>query len=245
MGVFETKYNKYQLINNKTPDGGFNLLGGAQKGSTVYNEAAIRALRSTLNENDDTSLRFYVINFDDYEKIQHSIDEQEPILLENVRFIPVDYTDYLEFCEARAKVMTQINNGEIYFDPEDNFGANYYLFKNYLPKYLGGKPLTAIDLLDSYTKPFGIKTVDVDIKLTPIRKIEWVLSAEYEKVLHNAYEAEASANLNGFVKTSTTLLSPVFINPNIPFNIERDFNYNSGFTFTPEGNHYFYHLPND
>lgn len=30
MAVFETKYNKYQLINNKTPDGGFNLLGGAK-----------------------------------------------------------------------------------------------------------------------------------------------------------------------------------------------------------------------
>lgn len=27
----EATYNKYQLINNKTPDGGFNLLGGRKR----------------------------------------------------------------------------------------------------------------------------------------------------------------------------------------------------------------------
>lgn len=196
-------------------------------------------MRSTLNENDDTSLRFYVINFDDYEKIQHSIDEQEPILLENVRFIPIDYTDYLEYMTVYYEFLDKIDSSKIYFDENDEIGAFAYLFKNYLPKYLGGKPLTAIDLLDSYTKPFGIKTVDVDIKLTPIREIERVLSAEYEKVLRNAYKT-TSSSLNYFVQTSTVLLSPMFQDADISFNIEKEFNDDLGFTFTPEGNYYFY-----
>lgn len=241
----EIRYNKYQLINNKTPDGGFNLLGGAQKGNAVYNEAAIRALRSTLDAEDETSLRFYAINFDDYLKIEYAKEESNFFLLENVRFIPVDYTDYLEFMTVWREILDKMDSSKIYFEKDDLIGFFTYLFKNYLPKYLGGKPLTAIDLLDSYTKPFGIKTVDVNIDSTTITQLEQSLSMMYEEVLQNAYEAEASANLNGFVKTSTTLLSPTFINHKIPFNIRRDFDYNSGFRFTPEGNYYSnYQRPN-
>lgn len=217
---------------------------GGQKGSTVYNEAAIRALRDTLDAEDETSLRFYVINFGDYVKIQHPIDEQEPILLENVRFIPVDYTDYLEFMTAYYEFLDKVGSGEIYFEEDDEIGAFTYLFKNYLPKYLGGKSLTAIDLLDSYTKPFGIKTVDVERDSNTMTESERGVSVVYDEVLRNAYKT-TSSSLNYFVQTSTVLLPPTFQNVSLPFNIKKEFSDDSGFTFTPEGNYYFYYLPND
>ena len=134
----------YELIDNKIPCGGFNLLGGGVKGRNIESKES-QSLIFSLYEDDRTDKsvspqRLLVLNWEDLVKINPILQNppsKTKVVASNLRFTCWDYYDYLQML---SKITEGMNSDE-------------------LNKAINGNIVTLYDIANLYTKELGIKTV--------------------------------------------------------------------------------------
>ena len=161
----------YELIDNKIPCGGFNLLGGGVKGRNIESKES-QSLIFSLYQDDRTDKsvtpqRLLVLNYEDYVKI-NPISQNPPsenkVVASNLRFTCWDYYDYLQFLNRFMKAQS---NEEL---------------ESILNKATNGNIVTLCDIANLYTKELGIKTVPKNDKGNVIdRSVEQILQQYYQQ----------------------------------------------------------------
>lgn len=173
----------FELIDNKIPCGGFNLLGGGVKGRNIESKEAqslILACYRDLRE-DKTVIpqRLLTLNFEDYVKILPILrnpPSEMKVVASNLRFTCWDYYDFLQFKNRTMKVQSV---------------EEYY---SVFGKALNGNIITLCDIANLYTKELGIKTVprvdeenDMDIFVNSILTQYYQLkSISFDKWIYKA-----------------------------------------------------------
>ena len=138
----------YELIDNKIPCGGFNLLGGGVKGRNIESKES-QSLIFSLYKDDriDQSVspqRLLILNYEDYVKINPILQNppsETKVVASNLRFTCWDYYDYLQ---SQTRIMKAQSEEEYY---------------SMLSKMTNGNIITLCDIANLYTKELGIKTV--------------------------------------------------------------------------------------
>lgn len=138
----------YELIDNKIPCGGFNLLGGGVKGRNIESKES-QSLIFSLYKDDRTDQsvtpqRLLILNYEDYVKINpilQNLPSETKVVASNLRFTCWNYYDYLQLLFKVKKGMD-----------DDELGS---LFN----KATNGNIVTLYDIANLYTKELGIKTV--------------------------------------------------------------------------------------
>ena len=138
----------YELIDNKIPCGGFNLLGGGVKGRNIESKELQNLFLGYYQDlrGDKTVIpqRLLTLNFEDYVKILPILrnpPSETKVVATNLRFTCWDYYDFLQFKNRTMKVQSV---------------EEYY---SVLGKALNGNIITLCDIANLYTKELGIKTV--------------------------------------------------------------------------------------
>lgn len=145
----------YELIDNKIPCGGFNLLGGGVKGRSIESKES-QSLIFSLYEDDRTDKsvspqRLLMLNFEDYVKIKPILQRpprETKVVASNLRFTYWNYYDYLQSQTRSTKAQSE---------------EEYY---SMLGKTANGNIVTLYDIANLYTKELGIKTVPWNDKAT-------------------------------------------------------------------------------
>ena len=173
----------YELIDNKIPCGGFNLLGGGVKGRNIESKELQSLFGSVYQDlrGDKTVVpqRLLVLNYEDSVKIdlilQNPPSEQK-VVVSNLRFTCWNYYDYLQFANRYAKVQSYEE-----YESMHNGATN-------------GNIVTLYDIANLYTKELGIKTVprvdeenDMDILVNNILTQYYQLkSISFDKWIYKA-----------------------------------------------------------
>ena len=138
----------FELIDNKIPCGGFNLLGGGVKGRNIESKES-QSLIFSLYTDDRTDKsvtpqRLLVLNYEDFVKIIPILKNppsETKVVASNLRFTCWNYYDYLQFVNRSTKAQS---------DEE---------WESILNKAANGNIVTLYDIANLYTKELGIKTV--------------------------------------------------------------------------------------
>ena len=140
----------FELIDNKIPCGGFNLLGGGVKGRNIESKESQSLILANYQDlrGDKTVVpqRLLTLNFEDYVRILPILrnpPSEDKVVASNLRFTCRNYYDFLQFKNRIMK--TQIQSEEEYY--------------SVLGKTLNGNIITLCDIANLYTKELGIKTV--------------------------------------------------------------------------------------
>lgn len=174
----------YELIDNKIPCGGFNLLGGGVKGRNIESKES-QSLIFSLYTDDRTDKsvspqRLLVLNWEDYQRILPILQNppsDKKVVATNLRFSCRNYHDYLQI----------INRLSMAHSEEEML----FMFSK---APTNGNIITLYDIANLYTKELGIKTVprvdeennmDIAVKkiltqyyqLDNIIFVDWVLKA--------------------------------------------------------------------
>ena len=161
----------YELIDNKIPCGGFNLLGGGVKGRNIESKES-QSLIFSLYQDDRTDKsvtpqRLLVLNYEDFDKINPILQNppsETKVVASNLRFTCWDYYDYLQFLNRFMKAQS---NEEL---------------ESILNKAINGNIVTLCDIANLYTKELGIKTVPKNDKGNVIdRSVEQILQQYYQQ----------------------------------------------------------------
>ena len=150
----------YELIVNKIPCGGFNLLGGGVKGRNIESKESQSLIFSAYIDNRTdksvTPQRLLMLNWEDYVKIKPILQNppsETKVVASNLRFTCWDYYDYLQFVNRFTKAMKAQS------EEEAEFICN---------KATNGNIVTMYDIANLYTKELGIKKVPRNVKTNPI-----------------------------------------------------------------------------
>lgn len=138
----------FELIDNKIPCGGFNLLGGGVKGRNIESKES-QSLIFSLYTDDRTDQsvapqRLLVLNYEDNVKINPILQNppsDTKVVASNLRFTCLNYYDYLQML---SKIKEGMDNDEL---------------ASWLNKATNGNIVTLYDIANLYTKELGIKTV--------------------------------------------------------------------------------------
>ena len=138
----------YELIDNKIPCGGFNLLGGSVKGRSIESKKS-QSLIFSLYTDDRTDKsvppeRLLVLNYEDDVKIKPILQNppsETKVVASNLRFTCWNYYDYLQFANWSTKAQS------------------YEEWESIFSKATNGNIVTLYDIANLYTKELGIKTV--------------------------------------------------------------------------------------
>lgn len=161
----------YELIDNKIPCGGFNLLGGGVKGRNIESKES-QSLIFSLYQDDRTDKsvtpqRLLVLNYEDFDKINPILQNppsETKVVASNLRFTCWDYYDFLQFANRFMKAQS---NEEL---------------ESILNKATNGNIVTLCDIANLYTKELGIKTVPKNDKGNVIdRSVEQILQQYYQQ----------------------------------------------------------------
>lgn len=161
----------YELIDNKIPCGGFNLLGGGVKGRNIESKES-QSLIFSLYQDDRTDKsvtpqRLLVLNYEDFDKINPILQNppsETKVVASNLRFTCWDYYDFLQFINRCKKAQS---NEEL---------------ESILNKATNGNIVTLCDIANLYTKELGIKTVPKNDKGNVIdRSVEQILQQYYQQ----------------------------------------------------------------
>lgn len=138
----------FELIDNKIPCGGFNLLGGGVKGRNIESKESQSLIFSLYTDNRTdksvTPQRLLVLNWEDYAKIRpilQNLPSETKVVASNLRFSCWNYYDYLQLVNRLMKAQSAEEGESIY-----NRATN-------------GNIVTLYDIANLYTKELGIKTV--------------------------------------------------------------------------------------
>lgn len=173
----------FELIDNKIPCGGFNLLGGGVKGRNIESKES-QSLIFTLYADDraDKSVspqRLLVLNYEDYVKITPILQNppsETKVVASNLRFTCWNYYDFLQRLNRSMKVQSEEE------------------FESMLNKATNGNIVTLYDIANLYTKELGIKTV--------LKNDEGnVMDVFVEEILRQYYQQAGS--LENWIKKTT------------------------------------------
>lgn len=138
----------YELIDNKIPCGGFNLLGGGVKGRNIESKESQSLIFSLYHDDridqSVTPQRLLVLNYEDFVKISPILQNppsETKVVASNLRFTCWNYYDYLQQLNRSTKAQS---------DEE---------WESILNKAANGNIVTLYDIANLYTKELGIKTV--------------------------------------------------------------------------------------
>ena len=138
----------FELIDNKIPCGGFNLLGGGVKGRNIESKESQSLIFSCYTDDRTdqsvTPQRLLILNYEDLVKIVPILENppsETKVVASNLRFTCWNYYDYLQLLFKAKKGMD-----------DDELGS---LFN----KATNGSIVTLYDIANLYTKELGIKTV--------------------------------------------------------------------------------------
>ena len=173
----------YDLIDNKIPCGGFNLLGGGVKGRNIESKES-QSLIFSLYTDDRTDKsvtpqRLLVLNYEDYVKINPILQNppsETKVVASNLRFTCWNYYDYLQML---SKTKEDMDNDEM---------------ASLSNKATNGNIVTMYDIANLYTKELGIKTVPRNDKGN-------LIDGFVERILHQYYQQEDSF-MNWIKKTT-------------------------------------------
>lgn len=173
----------YELIDNKIPCGGFNLLGGGVKGRNIESKES-QSLIFSLYEDDRTDKsvspqRLLVLNYEDDVKIKPVLQNppsETKVVASNLRFTCWNYYDYLQWFNRFTKAQSE---------EEAEFICN---------KATNGNIVTLYDIANLYTKELGIKTV-------PKNDEGNVIDVFAEQILRQYYQQ--AGNFESWIKDTT------------------------------------------
>lgn len=173
----------YELIDNKIPCGGFNLLGGGVKGRSIESKES-QSLIFSLYADDRTDKsvtpqRLLILNYEDYVKINPILKNppsKTKMVASNLRFTCWNYYDYLQMFNRSMKAQSK-EEVEFIFNKATN-----------------GNIVTLYDIANLYTKELGIKTVPKNDKGN-------VTDIFAEQILQQYYQQEGSF-MNWIKKTT-------------------------------------------
>ena len=141
----------YELIDNKIPCGGFNLLGGSVKGRSIESKESQSLIfslyRDDRTDKSVTPQRLLILNYEDLVKINPILQNppsETKVVASNLRFTCWNYYDYLQWFNRFTKAMKAQSEEEA------------ELICN---KATNGNIVTLYDIANLYTKELGIKTV--------------------------------------------------------------------------------------
>lgn len=164
----------YELIDNKIPCGGFNLLGGGVKGRNIESkesQSLIFSLYADMREDQSvTPQRLLVLNYEDYARILPILQNppsETKVVASNLRFTCWDYYDFLQCVNRSTKAQS---------DEE---------LESMLNKATNGNIVTLYDIANLYTKELGIKTV-------PWNGEVYLMDSIVNKILQQYYQQEGS-----------------------------------------------------
>lgn len=173
----------YELIDNKIPCGGFNLLGGGVKGRNIESKESQSLIFSVYaDDRADKSVtpqRLLVLNWEDLVKIVPIIKNppsDTKVVATNLRFTCWNYYDYLQFVNR----LTNAQSNEEY-ESMHNGATN-------------GNIVTLYDIANLYTKELGIKTVPKNDKGD-------LINSYVEQILQQYYQQEDS--FENWIKKTT------------------------------------------
>ena len=139
----------YELIDNKIPCGGFNLLGGGVKGRNIESKESqsliVSLYTDTRTDQSVTPQRLLELNWEDYQRILPILQNppsETKVVASNLRFTCLNYYDYLQ----RLNRISMAHS-----DEEIDF-----MFSK---EAINGNIITLCDIANLYTKELGIKTV--------------------------------------------------------------------------------------
>ena len=211
----------FELIDNKIPCGGFNLLGGGVKGRNIESKES-QSLIFPLYEDDRTDKsvppeRLLVLNYEDHVKIDPILQNppsETKVVASNLRFTCWDYYDYLQFTNRFTKAMKAQS------EEEAEFICN---------KATNGNIVTLYDIANLYTKELGIKTVPRNDEGNSIHSF-------VEQILQQYYQQEGSF-MNWIKKTTVwTFLAEEYFSGINQNNLGNMIPKNFVLDFTEEGN---------
>lgn len=173
----------YELVDNKIPCGGFNLLGGGVKGRSIESKES-QSLIFSLYEDDrvDKTVspqRLLVLNYEDLVKIVPILKNppsDTKVVATNLRFTRWNYYDYLQLANRYAKAQSDEE-----YESMHNGATN-------------GNIVTLYDIANLYTKELGIKTVPKNDKGD-------LINSFVEQILQQYYQQEDS--FKNWIKKTT------------------------------------------
>ena len=173
----------YELIDNKIPCGGFNLLGGGVKGRSIESKES-QSLIFSLYADDRTDKsvtpqRLLILNYEDYVKINPILrnpPSETKVVASNLRFTCWNYYDYLQWLNRLMKAQSKEE------------------LESILNKATNGNIVTMYDIANLYTKELGIKTVPGNDEGNSIDSF-------VEQILQQYYQQEGSF-MNWIKKTT-------------------------------------------
>ena len=176
----------YELIDNKIPCGGFNLLGGGVKGRNIESKES-QSLIFSLYADDRTDKtvtpqRLLVLNAEDYNRILPILrnpPSEAKVVATNLRFSCRDYYDYLQISNRAIEVSGEVQSQEELI--------------SMLGKTIHGNIVTLYDIANLYTKELGIKAV-------PWKNM--LLDATVQKMLAQYYQLD-NISFKDWIKKST------------------------------------------
>ena len=164
----------YELIDNKIPCGGFNLLGGGVKGRNIESKEAQSLIFSVYQDDRTdqsvTPQRLLVLNWEDYVKINPILQNpprETKVVASNLRFTCWNYYDYLQ-------LLSKIKEAK---DVDEEASLSN--------KVTNGNIVTLYDIANLYTKELGIKTVPRNDKGN-------LTDSLVERILRQYYQQEGS-----------------------------------------------------
>ena len=208
----------YELIDNKIPCGGFNLLGGDVKGRSIESKES-QSLIFSLYEDDRidqsvTPQRLLALNWEDYQRIFPillSPPSETKVVASNLRFSYRNYHDYLQIRNRLSMAHSEEEMRFILSKASTN-----------------GNIITLCDIANLYTKELGIKTVPWN---------DYPLDNAINKILTQYYQLN-NGNFSSWVQQVTAWADPVASNA---YGIDEIVSTNNEFknfrlVFTTEGN---------
>ena len=164
----------FELIDNKIPCGGFNLLGGGVKGRNIESKES-QSLIFSLYKDDRTDKsvspqRLLILNYEDLVKINPILQNppsETKVVASNLRFTCWNYYDYLQWANRFVKVQSE----------------EYAPILNRI--VTNGNIVTMYDIANLYTKELGIKTV-------PWKDEVYSIDSIVNKILRQYYQQEGT-----------------------------------------------------
>lgn len=161
----------FELIDNKIPCGGFNLLGGGVKGRNIESKESQSLIFSVYTDDRTdqsvTPQRLLVLNYEDFVKINpilHNPPSDTKVVASNLRFTCLNYYDYLQML---SKIKEDMDHDEWAF---------------WFNKATNGNIITLYDIANLYTKELGIKTVPRNNKYNSTDSyVEQILKQYYQQ----------------------------------------------------------------
>lgn len=121
----QTWFLTCELVDNKIPCGGFNLLGGGIKGKDISLVRQLNGLAMGMQRQQYIHPLF--LNENDYIKIVEGMEKSKTEVvpfIDNIRLFETDYTDLISYGINFTDLEKQMKSGEIFFEQ---------LSRNYTP----------------------------------------------------------------------------------------------------------------